>query len=100
MVSVYIGHFVIPWFGGPTAPTIALPLPLPLPLPLVIMFMLAVGLVGGLSVAIERFACRPLRDAPLTGAHNDLIWAPVVMNAADVVAAQNGGSRVTAADQP
>ena len=84
MVSVYIGHFVIPWFGGPTAPTIALPL--------VIMFMLAVGLVGGLSVAIERFACRPLRDAPLTGAHNDLIWAPVVMNAADVVAAQNGGS--------
>jgi branched-subunit amino acid ABC-type transport system permease component len=75
---------VIPWFGGPTAPTIALPL--------VIMLMLAVGLVGGLGVAIERFACRPLRDAPLTGAHNDLIWAPVVMNAADVVAAQNGGS--------
>jgi len=30
----------------------------------VIMFVLAAGLVGGLGVAIERFAYRPLRDAP------------------------------------
>jgi branched-chain amino acid transport system permease protein len=60
MVSVYIGYFVIRWFGCPTAPTIAVPLLL-----LVIMFMLAAGLVGGLGVAIERFAYRPLRDAPL-----------------------------------
>ena len=35
-----------------------------MPLLLVIMFVLAAGLVGGLGVAIERFAYRPLRDAP------------------------------------
>jgi branched-chain amino acid transport system permease protein len=34
------------------------------PLLLLIMFVLAAGLVGGLGVAIERFAYRPLRDAP------------------------------------
>jgi len=34
------------------------------PLLLTIMFVLAAGLVGGLGVAIERFAYRPLRDAP------------------------------------
>jgi branched-chain amino acid transport system permease protein len=28
------------------------------------MFVLAAGLVGGMGVAIERFAYRPLRDAP------------------------------------
>jgi len=34
------------------------------PLLLLIMFVLAAVLVGGLGVAIERFAYRPLRDAP------------------------------------
>jgi branched-chain amino acid transport system permease protein len=58
MVGAYIGFFVIQWFGGPTALTI------PVPLLLVIMFALAAGLVGGLGVAIERFAYRPLRNAP------------------------------------
>ena len=58
MIGAYIGFFVIQWFGGPTALTI------PVPLLLVIMFVLAGGLVGGLGVAIERFAYRPLRDAP------------------------------------
>ena len=58
MIGAYIGFFVIQWFGGPTALTI------PVPLLLVIMFVLAAGLVGGLGVAIERFAYRPLRDAP------------------------------------
>src|SRR5438552_4948291 len=58
MVGAYIGFFVIQWFGGPNALTI------PVPLLLVIMFVLAAGLVGGLGVAIERFAYRPLRDAP------------------------------------
>jgi len=58
MVGAYIGFFVIRWFGGPTALTI------PVPLLLVIMFVLAAGLVGGLGVAIERFAYRPLRNAP------------------------------------
>ena len=58
MVGAYIGFFVIQWFGG------AAHLAIPVPLLLVIMFVLAAGLVGGLGVAIERFAYRPLRDAP------------------------------------
>jgi branched-chain amino acid transport system permease protein len=58
MVGAYIGFFVIQWFGGPSHLTIAVPLLL------VIMFVLAAGLVGGLGVAIERFAYRPLRNAP------------------------------------
>src|SRR5258708_14095985 len=58
VMGAYIGYFVIQWFGGPKALTI------PVPLLLVIMFVLAAGLVGGLGVAIERFAYRPLRDAP------------------------------------
>jgi branched-chain amino acid transport system permease protein len=58
MLGAFIGFFVIQWFGGPTALTI------PVPLLLTIMFVLAAGLVGGLGVAIERFAYRPLRDAP------------------------------------
>src|SRR5580692_5434251 len=58
MVGAYIGFFVIQWFGGAQHLTIAVPLLL------LIMFVLAAGLVGGLGVAIERFAYRPLRDAP------------------------------------
>src|SRR6266566_1656053 len=54
MVGAYVGFFVIQWFGGPSALTISVPLLL------LIMFVLA----GGLVVAIERFAYRPLRDAP------------------------------------
>ncbi len=58
MVGAFIGYFVIQWFGGPSALTI------PVPLLLVIMFVLAAVVVGGLGVAIERFAYRPLRNAP------------------------------------
>jgi len=58
MVGAYVGFFVIQWFGGPSS------LNIPVPLLLLIMFVLAGGLVGGLGVAIERFAYRPLRDAP------------------------------------
>ena len=58
MVGAYIGFFVIQWFCGAQHLSIAVPLLL------VIMFVLAAGLVGGLGVAIERFAYRPLRDAP------------------------------------
>jgi branched-chain amino acid transport system permease protein len=58
MVGAYIGYFVIQWFGGSTA------LSIPVPLLLLIMFLLAGGGVGALGVAIERFAYRPLRDAP------------------------------------
>jgi branched-chain amino acid transport system permease protein len=58
MVGAYVGFFVIQWFGGPQSLSIAVPLLL------LIMFVLAAVLVGGLGVAIERFAYRPLRDAP------------------------------------
>jgi len=58
MVGAFIGYFVIQWFGGPAAVAI------PVPLLLLIMFALAGGGVGVLGVAIERFAYRPLRDAP------------------------------------
>jgi branched-chain amino acid transport system permease protein len=58
MVGAYIGFFVIQFFGG------AADLRIAVPLLLVIMFVVAAGLVGGLGVAIERFAYRPLRDAP------------------------------------
>jgi branched-chain amino acid transport system permease protein len=58
MVGAYIGYFVIQWFGG------AAHVSIPVPLLLVIMFLLAGGLVGGLGVAMERFAYRPLRNAP------------------------------------
>ena len=58
MVGAYIGFFVILFFGG------AAHVSIPVPLLLVIMFVLAAGLVGGLGMAIERFAYRPLRDAP------------------------------------
>jgi branched-chain amino acid transport system permease protein len=58
MIGAYVGFFVIQWFGGPSALTI------PVPVLLLVMLVLAAGLVGGLGVAIERFAYRPLRDAP------------------------------------
>jgi branched-chain amino acid transport system permease protein len=58
MVGAYIGFFVIQWFGGASS------LHIPVPLLLVIMFVLAAGVVGFLGVAIERFAYRPLRNAP------------------------------------
>jgi len=58
MIGAYIGFFVIQWFGGSSALTS------PVPLLLLVMFVLAAGLVGGLGVAIQRFAYRPLRDAP------------------------------------
>ena len=58
MVGAYIGFFVIQFFGGASDLSIAVPLLL------VIMFVVAAALVGGLGVAIERFAYRPLRDAP------------------------------------
>jgi branched-chain amino acid transport system permease protein len=58
MVGAFIGYFVIQWFGGPMA------LSIPVPLLLLLMFLLAGVGVGALGVAIERFAYRPLRDAP------------------------------------
>ena len=58
MVGAYIGFFIIQFFGG------AAHVGIPVPLLLAIMFVVAAGLVGGLGVAMERFAYRPLRDAP------------------------------------
>src|SRR5438309_10998844 len=58
MIGAFIGYFVIQWFGGSAAVSI------PVPLLLLIMFGLAAGGTGLLGVAIERFAYRPLRDAP------------------------------------
>jgi branched-chain amino acid transport system permease protein len=58
MVGAYIGYFVIHWFGGPTG------LSIPVPLLILIMFALASTGCGLLGVAMERFAYRPLRDAP------------------------------------
>jgi branched-chain amino acid transport system permease protein len=58
MVGAYIGYFVIQWCGGSTA------LAIPVPLVILIAIVIAGGGVGALGVAIERFAYRPLRDAP------------------------------------
>jgi branched-chain amino acid transport system permease protein len=58
MVGAFIGYFAIGWFGGPTALTI------PAWLLVIIMLTIASLGVGGLGMAIERFAYRPLRDAP------------------------------------
>ena len=58
MIGAYIGYFVIQWFGGPTS------LSIPVPLLVLIMFLIAGLGCGLLGVGIERFAYRPLRDAP------------------------------------
>ncbi len=58
MVGAFVGYFVLQWFGGPTA------LAVPVPLVILAMFLIAGGGVGALGVAIERFAYRPLRNAP------------------------------------
>ena len=59
MVGAFIGYFV-----HPVVRRAAAALTIPVPLLLVIMFVLAALLTGGLGVAIERFAYRPLRNAP------------------------------------
>ena len=58
MVGAFVGYFVLQWFGGSTA------LVVPVPIVILAMFLAAGGGVGALGVAIERFAYRPLRDAP------------------------------------
>src|ERR1700688_3056363 len=58
MVGAFIGYFAIGWFGGATS--------LAIPAWVLVLFMLTVAsvAVGALGVAIERFAYRPLRNAP------------------------------------
>ncbi|HEV3056076.1 MAG TPA: branched-chain amino acid ABC transporter permease [Solirubrobacteraceae bacterium] len=58
MVGAFLGYFVLHWFGGPNA------LSIPVPLVIVLMLVVAAAGCGALGVAIERFAYRPLRDAP------------------------------------
>src|ERR1700734_2233789 len=58
MIGAYIGYYVIQWFGGPTS------LSIPVPVLILIMFLLAGLGAGLLGVFIERFAYRPLRNAP------------------------------------
>src|ERR1700744_5086726 len=58
MVGAYIGYFVIQWFGGSTGVSI------PIPLLIFILFALSALGPGILGVLIERFAYRPLRNAP------------------------------------
>jgi branched-chain amino acid transport system permease protein len=58
MVGAFIGYFAIGWFGGPTA------LVIPVWLLVILMLLIASLGVGVLGVAIERFAYRPLRNAP------------------------------------
>ncbi len=58
MIGAYIGYYVIQWFGGPTS------LSIPVPLLILIMFLLSGLGAGLLGVFIERFAYRPLRNAP------------------------------------
>jgi len=58
MVGAFIGYFAIGWFGGPTA------LVIPVWLLVILMLLISSLGVGALGVAIERFAYRPLRNAP------------------------------------
>jgi branched-chain amino acid transport system permease protein len=58
MVGAFVGYGVLTAFDGPLSPNIAL-----VPL-IVLMFLVAMLLCGALGVVIERFAYRPLRDAP------------------------------------
>jgi branched-chain amino acid transport system permease protein len=58
MVGAFAGFFVIQWAGGSQH------IHMPVPLLLAIMFAVAAVIAGGLGVVIERFAYRPLRNAP------------------------------------
>jgi branched-chain amino acid transport system permease protein len=58
MIGAFIGYGVLTMFGGAVNPTI------PIPLLIVLMFLAAMCGCALLGTAIERFAYRPLRNAP------------------------------------
>jgi branched-chain amino acid transport system permease protein len=58
MVGAFLGYGVLSVLGGPLAPAIAI-----VPL-IILMFVGAMLGAGALGVAVERFAYRPLRNAP------------------------------------
>jgi branched-chain amino acid transport system permease protein len=58
MIGAFLGYGVLTGLGGPLSPDLALA-------PLILLMFLVAMLGGGaLGVVIERFAYRPLRDAP------------------------------------
>jgi branched-chain amino acid transport system permease protein len=58
MVGAFIGFFVLDWLGGPLTPAVTGWVAI------AIMFAVAMLGCGALGVGIERFAYRPLRNAP------------------------------------
>ncbi len=58
MIGAYVGFGILTLFGGATDPSISIWIVL------VLMAVAAMVVSAGLGVAIERFAYRPLRDAP------------------------------------
>jgi branched-chain amino acid transport system permease protein len=58
MVGAFIGFFVLQWLGGPLKPAVTGWFAI------AIMFAVAMVGCGALGVGIERFAYRPLRNAP------------------------------------
>src|SRR5690348_15430834 len=58
MVGAFMGWFALHWLGGPVNPSAAGWIVV------VLMFVFAMVACGGLGVVIERFAYRPLRNAP------------------------------------
>ena len=58
MIGAFLGYFALQWFGGPLDPGG------PVWLVVTAMFLVAMAGCGALGVVIERFAYRPLRNAP------------------------------------
>src|SRR3954471_22678473 len=58
MIGAFMGFFMLRWLGGPVDPNVAAWVAV------VLMFLFAMAACGGLGVVIERFAYRPLRNAP------------------------------------
>jgi branched-chain amino acid transport system permease protein len=58
MIGAFVGYFALHWLGGPLNPSAAAWVVV------VLMFFAAMAACGGLGVVIERFAYRPLRNAP------------------------------------
>src|SRR5919199_380380 len=58
MVGAFIGFFILQWLGGPLTPAVTGWLAI------AVMFAVAMLGCGALGVGIERFAYRPLRNAP------------------------------------
>jgi branched-chain amino acid transport system permease protein len=58
MIGAFLGYFALHWLGGPLSPNAAAWIVV------TVMFVVAMAGCGVLGVVIERFAYRPLRNAP------------------------------------